>query len=133
MQADTQQGIGVKIMWWAGWALTLLVVVGLSFSAYGKLNVEDDTLKKEFARLGWNTDVAKTLAIAEFGSVVLFAFPPTSVLGAIMLTGYAGGAVATHVRVGDSTWWIPVLIGVFAWLALFLRDGRIRALVPWRW
>ena len=57
--------------------------------------------------------------------------PQTSVLGAILLTGYLGGATATHFRVGDN-WFAPVIMGVLVWLGLFLRDSRLRALLPLR-
>jgi hypothetical protein len=58
--------------------------------------------------------------------------PQTAVLGAILVTGYLGGATATMVRVGDPTFFIPVLVGVFAWLGLLLRDRRLRPLLPFR-
>jgi hypothetical protein len=62
---------------------------------------------------------------------VVYAIPNTSVLGAILLTGYLGGATATHVRVGQP-FWFPVMIGVLLWAALFLREERLRALIPLR-
>ena len=55
-----------------------------------------------------------------------------SVLGAILLTGYLGGATATHVRIGDPTFFGPVIVGVLVWLGLYLRDNRLRALLPLR-
>jgi hypothetical protein len=65
---------------------------------------------------------------------LLYLIPRTSVLGAILLTGYLGGAVATHVRINDSTFSIifPVIFGVFLWGGLFLRDARLRSLLPLR-
>jgi hypothetical protein len=65
--------------------------------------------------------------------VILYAIPQTSVFGAILLTGYLGGAVATHVRVGDPLFshvLFPVYLGVLIWLGIYLRDARMRALVP---
>jgi len=83
--------------------------------------------------MGWPTNVALALAIAELGSLVLYLIPQTAVLGAILLTGYLGGACATHVRIADyGHFWIPVAIGVVFWLGLYLRDARIRELAPLR-
>jgi hypothetical protein len=62
---------------------------------------------------------------------VVYAIPITSVLGAILLTGYLGGATATHVRIGQP-FWFPVIVGVLLWAALFLREERLRALIPLR-
>jgi hypothetical protein len=58
--------------------------------------------------------------------------PRTAVLGAVLLTGYLGGATATHVRINDHNFFIPVVVGIVVWLALYLRDRRVRALLPWR-
>ena len=74
------------------------------------------------------------IGVALLASVVLYVAPPTSVLGAILLTGYLGGAVSTHVRASDplGRMLLPVLVAVLAWGALYLRDDRLRALVPLR-
>ena len=63
---------------------------------------------------------------------ILYLVPQTAVLGAILLTGYLGGAPATHVRINDPTWVVPVVTGVLLWLGLYLRDEKLRALVPLR-
>lgn len=63
---------------------------------------------------------------------MLYLIPRTCVLGAILLTGYLGGAVATHVRVNDPTMIVPMVVGIPIWLGLFLRDERLRALLPVR-
>lgn len=87
------------------------------------------------AQLGWPTDAAtaRTLGLIMLGSVLLYAYPPTAVLGAILLTGYLGGAVAAHVRIGSPLFThtlFGVYIGVLAWAGLWLRDPRLRALLP---
>ena len=69
--------------------------------------------------------------MVELLSTLLYVIPQTSVLGAVILTGYLGGAVATHVRVGD-VFVAPLGLGVLVWAGLFLRDARIRALLPLR-
>jgi len=73
-----------------------------------------------------------TLGIVEASCAILYLIPRTAVLGAILVTGYLGGAVATHARVGDPAFITPALLGVIAWLGLFLRDRRVRALIPLR-
>ena len=69
------------------------------------------------------------IGIVELLCVVVYLIPRTSVLGAILMTGYFGGAVATHVRVSDN-FAIPLVLGVFVWVGLFLRDARLRELLP---
>jgi hypothetical protein len=84
-------------------------------------------------KFGYPGDVTLYLGIVELSCVVLYLIPPTAILGAILLTGYLGGAIATHVRIHDDFSVIPpAVIGVFVWLAVFLRDPRVRALLPVR-
>lgn len=71
------------------------------------------------------------LGFVEIGCVVIYLIPRTSILGAVLLAAYLGGAVATHVRVGDP-FWAPILCGVALWLGLWLREPRLKALVPFR-
>ena len=82
-----------------------------------------------FAQLGYPDSLAIPLGIIEFFCVAVYVLPRTSVLGAVLLTGYLGGAVASHLRVGDSLFGqvlFPVYVGVLLWGGLFLRDGRLR-------
>jgi DoxX-like family len=86
-------------------------------------------------KLGWPESVIVSLGVILLTSVVLYLIPPTSFLGAILLTGYLGGAVATQVRVGAPLFTnvlFPIYLGVMLWLGLYLRNGRLRALVPMR-
>jgi len=71
------------------------------------------------------------LAILELTCVVIYLIPTTSVLGAILLAGYIGGAICTHWRVGDP-FIVQILLGIFVWLGLYLREDRLRALIPLR-
>ncbi len=87
--------------------------------------------EKAFTQLGWPITVAAPLGVVELLCTVLYLIPSTSVLGAILLTGYLGGAVATHVRIGEP-FIAPLLLGVMVWLGLYLRDARVQALVPMR-
>jgi hypothetical protein len=115
-------------MTWTGWVLTLLPALGLIFSAVMKF-VHPADLDKEFDRLGWHGDMALALGIVELVCVVLYLVPQTNMLGAILLTGYLGGAIATHVRISDN-FIPPIIMGVMIWLGLYFRDPRLRALVP---
>jgi hypothetical protein len=92
---------------------------------------EMPSVAEEFHRLGYPEKTTRPIAAAEIGGAILFLIPQTAVLGAIVLTGYLGGATATHVRVEDP-FVGPIVIGVLVWLALFLREPRLRALIPWR-
>lgn len=120
-----------KWMFWTGWVVTILPVLGLLFSAAMKF-VQPTGMDKGFNDLGWAMSLAIPLGIVEIVCTVLYVIPQTSVLGAILLTGYLGGATATHVRVGDN-FVAPIIVGVLVWLGLFLRDARLRALIPIRW
>ncbi len=86
-------------------------------------------LAEAFGHLGLPPALAVPLGILELAVTVLYLVPPTRVLGAILVTGYMGGAVATHVRIGDP-FWVQVLLGVMIWGGLYLRDARLRALLP---
>ena len=90
-------------------------------------------VRSEFTRIGWRDSDLSLLAFLQLGCIVLFLIPRTSVLGAILLTGYLGGAIATYVRIGEP---YPVLVplstSMIAWAGLYLRDRRLRSLVPLR-
>lgn len=115
----------------AGWILTGLVVLwigvaGMIFAITQRAMVEENMTK-----YGYKVSTITPIHIVAVACVILYAIPQTAVLGAILLTGYLGGAVSTHVRFGDP-WFFPVIFGVLVWLGLYLRDPRIRALVPFR-
>ena len=87
-----------------------------------------------FVRLGYPVPLGLGIGILELVCAVLYAIPRTSILGAILLTGYLGGATAANVRVGDPLFetLFPFIFGVVIWAGIFLRDDRLRALVPLR-
>jgi hypothetical protein len=120
----------MKYMLWAGWVLSTLVVLALIMSAVFKF-MQSEEILKEFVHLGYSEGSAVGLGILELACVVVYALPQTAVLGAILLTGYFGGAIATHVRISEG-FVSPLVIGVLAWLGLYLREARLRALIPWR-
>ena len=118
-------------MVWTGRVVSALPVLALLMSGAFKFMKPNEEMVKGLDHIGWKADQLSTLGIVEIACTVLYVIPQTSILGAILLTGYLGGATATHVRVGDP-WFAPVIIGVLIWLGLFLRDARLRAIVPWR-
>ena len=119
-----------KGMLWAGRIVSALPVLLLLFSGVMKL-MKPPEVVQGFVKLGYAEGHALGIGILEIACTVVYLIPRTSVLGAILLTGYLGGATATHVRVGDP-FFGPILIGVLVWLGLYLRDRRLRALVPLR-
>ena len=119
-------------MVWTGRVVSALPVLALLMSGAFKFMKPNEEMAKGLDHIGWKADQLSTLGIVEIACTVLYVIPQTSILGAILLTGYLGGATATHVRVGDP-WFAPVIIGVLVWLGLVLRDARLRALIPLRW
>lgn len=117
-------------MRWVGFILSGLPSLLFAFSAYMNLT-RAPMLVQGLVKYGFSAGVALPLGIVELASLVLYVIPNTAVLGALLLTGYLGGAVATHVRAGEPLL-MPVMVGVLVWGGLFLRDVRIRALLPWR-
>jgi hypothetical protein len=81
------------------------------------------------AGLGYPPSVILPIGIAELICLILFIVPRTSIFGAILLTGYLGGATATQVRLEDPWFFFPIVIGMLAWGGLFLRDARLRPLI----
>jgi hypothetical protein len=117
-------------MLWTGRVISALPVLLLLMSAVMKF-IKPPGMAEGLAKIGWTEDQMLTLGILELACTIVYLIPQTSVLGAILLTGYLGGATATHVRVGDP-WFATVIAGVLVWLGLFLRDARLRALIPLR-
>ena len=114
---------------WTGRILSGLVVLALLASGAFKLSPKPDMVAMFTGKFGYPAGVLTGLGIVEIACAVLYAIPATAVLGAVLVTGYLGGAVATHLRVGDPVL-IPLILGVLAWAGLWLRDGRLRALLP---
>jgi hypothetical protein len=88
-------------------------------------------LAEGMAHLGLPSSMVVPLAILELTCIVIYLIPVTSVLGAILMAGYVGGAICTHWRVGDP-FIVQILLGVFVWLGLYLREDRLKALIPLR-
>jgi uncharacterized membrane protein YphA (DoxX/SURF4 family) len=110
--------------------LSALPVLLLTMSGIVKL-LQPDFLVEGFNHLGYDPSLALYIGIVELLCVLLYLIPPTAVLGAILITGYMGGAIATHVRLGEP-FIVQIVVGVLVWLGLFLREPRLRVLLPIR-
>jgi len=117
-------------MYWTGWVLTILPSLMLIFSAVMKF-VAPPQVVEGFSKSGWNTNLLLPLGIVELASTILYLVPQTSVLGAILLTGYMGGAIAHHLRLGESIVF-QIVFGIVIWLGIYLRCSRLRAILPLR-
>ena len=113
-----------KIKSITGWGLTLLIVFFLAVvSATGKF-IDWEGKTEMFATLGYSTELMWKIGILEVALAVLILIPRAAFLGAVLLTAYLGGAVATHVRVGDA-YFFPILAGLFLWIAIGLRRPEV--------
>jgi hypothetical protein len=118
----------------AGRVFSTLAVLFLLFDSIGKL-LQVPPVLAGTAELGYPLSTVVPLGLILLACVVTYVFPPTSVLGAVLLTGYLGGAIATHVRVGNPLFshvLFPIYVALFVWGGLFLRDPGLRALFPLR-
>jgi hypothetical protein len=119
---------------WAGRIMSALPVLFLIFDSVIHI-MKPAPVREGFAKLGYSLSLAVPLGIIELICLVLYVIPRTSVLGAALLTGYLGGAVATNLRAGAplfSNVLFPVYLGVLLWGGLYLRDERLRAVFPVR-
>ena len=120
-------------MLWTGRLLSFLVVAQLLSSAWFRATHHTYAVAEIVTGYGYPESAIVPIVIAECTLVVLYLVPPTSVLAAILMTGYLGGAVASHLRVADTARAaIPLVVGILAWGGLYLRDSRLRQLVPFR-
>ncbi len=115
---------------WTGRVISGLVGLAFLASAVGKF-IGGAGLEEGFDHLGLPMEIQYPLAILELVIAMIYLVPQTAVLGAILLTGYIGGAICTHWRVGD-VFIVQVIIGVLVWLGIFLRDRRLWAVMPIR-
>jgi DoxX-like protein len=114
---------------WAGRVISGLIVLFMLFDATVKL-LRLPAAIEGTVHLGYPASLVLPIGIVALGCVVLYAIPRTAVLGAILLTGYFGGATATQVRVQDMWFVMPIILGILAWAGLYLRDEGLRALIP---
>jgi hypothetical protein len=120
-------------MLWAGRIISALAVLFLIFDGVLKV-LELAPAVEATVQLGYPADLVPVIGMIQLACLALYVIPRTAVLGAIMLTGYLGGAIATHLRVESGLFSLifPILIAVLIWGGLFLRDARLRTLIPLR-
>ena len=117
---------------WTGRVLSTVAILFMLFDTVIHA-MRGPQVVQGFAQLGFPLSIAIPLSTIEFIGIVLYVFPRTSALGAILLTGYLGGAVAAQVRIGAPLLGFvlaPVYVALFLWVGLYLRDERVRAVVP---
>jgi len=133
MDYDQTAGVSKKGLW-AGRIISGIVVLFLVFDASLKLMVVDPVVKG-MAELGYPVSLAPTIGIILLICTAVYVFPRTAPLGAMLLTGYLGGAVASQLRIGKPLLGytlFPIYVAVLAWGGLYLRDSRVRALLARR-
>lgn len=128
MQSETQPS---KAMLWTGRVMSALPILFILMASVMKL-LKLPAVVEGFVRSGVPERLIIPVGIIELLSVVVYLIPSTSVLGAILMTGLLGGATITTLRIGDPTYPMPVILGMLAWGGLYLRDLRLRELIPLR-
>jgi DoxX-like family len=117
-----------------GWVLTGLAVAFLTFDTVLKLTQNSAAIESS-AELGFNASDVLRFGILELVLLIAYVFPRTSILGAVLWTGYLGGAIAIHTRLGNPLFshiLFPTYVGSMLWGGLWLRETRLQALFPWR-
>ncbi len=116
----------------AGWIISGLIGAFMLFDAFGKFTKPAPVIEA-FARTGWPVELSVPLGAILLICTVLYLIPRTSVLGAILLTGYLGGAVATNLRLENplfSNTLFPVYFGILVWAGLWLREPKVKSVFP---
>jgi len=133
MQSTVESASVSKGSLWAGRIISGLLVLFLVFDGVTKA-IKTPQVVEATVRVGFPESTIVGMGIALLVSTALYVIPRTSVLGAILLTGYLGGATATNVRAGTGVFntCFPIIFGVLVWLGLYLRDSRLRALITLR-
>lgn len=129
MTEETTPTVSKKMLW-ASYIATALPVLMLLFSASGKF-LKPEGMEANIEHLGWRMDQMTLLGIVELTFVIVYLIPRTAVFGAVLLTAYLGGATATHARIGDPVF-LPIIVGIFVWVGLYLREPRLWPLAPIR-
>jgi DoxX-like family len=114
-----------------GWALVLFVGLFLMFDGGARI-VKWAPFIDGLTRFGYDASLAVPIGLSLLVSAILMLVPRTALLGSILVTGYLGGATATQVRAKDPWFLFPIALGVMIWLGLYLREPRLRTLVPFR-
>jgi hypothetical protein len=131
--AGTSSSGGSKAAFWIGWVLTVLTALFMLFDTVGHY-LMPQTVLDAFVRIGFPANRGAALATIELVCVSLYIVRRTAMIGAILLTGYFGGAIAIQMRAGSSLFEtiFPLIVGVIAWAGIYLREVRLRRLIPIR-
>jgi hypothetical protein len=124
------RGKTASVMAWIGLVVSVIATLPFIFSVYGKL-ASGPAVVEGMGKVGIPMELLKPLALIEACCVIIYLVPRTAVLGAILFTGYIGGTIITHMRIGDN-FLMQITLGILVWLGIYLRDGRIRELIPLR-
>ena len=120
-----------KWQFWTGVILSAIPILIMIMSA-GMIFAKPAQAVDGLKQFGYPAHLLLPIGVIEISCALIYAIPRTSVLGAVLVTGYLGGAIATHVRVSDPGFSIALVLGIFVWAGLFLRDTRLRTLLPLR-
>lgn len=133
MTSATQITPTSKPALWTGYTLSALAILFLAFDSIIKVIQHVEAVRPS-VELGYAANLVMPIGIIELVCLILYAYPRTALLGAILLTGHLGGAVATHLRAGSSTFQLifPFIIGALIWGGLYLRDQQLRTQLPLR-
>ncbi|MDP9079873.1 MAG: DoxX family protein [Bacteroidota bacterium] len=127
---ETGNSTPSKASLWIGWIISGLCILFLLFDAIAKIIKEEHSVKGS-VQLGWPEHAIQGIGIALLISTILYLIPRTSILGAILLTGYLGGAIAIMIRAEQQLYFASVF-GLLVWLGLYLRDAELRKIIPLR-
>lgn len=131
MQAGPQTAASSKTGVWAGRVVSVIPAVILLFGGSMKL-LQLPSVLQGFAQYGYPAGTILAIGVLEIGSAIIYLIPRTAVLGAILISGLLGGAIASNVRISNHLYFIPLILGVLVWAGLYLRDPRLRDLIPLR-
>jgi hypothetical protein len=134
MSTESTIGTGSKTLFRVGWALSGLAIVFMLFDAVSKLLLESHVVEAT-TKIGYPVEAIRPIGVIALVCTILYAVPRTALLGAILLTGFYGGSVASKIRIEDPLFesiLFGVYFGIIAWGGLYLRDERLRTLIPFR-
>ena len=132
MNTPPQSAAPSKALLWTGRGLSALPVLMLLLSASLKIAGPPQVVGQFTGKFGYPASLILPLGIIEISCALLYAIPRTAVFGAIVMTGYLGGVIATHVRILDSGFITGLILGILAWAGLYLREPRLHAVLPLR-
>jgi hypothetical protein len=131
MQSRVQMAAVSKRAMWAGRIISAIPVLMLLFAGSVKLP-RLPSVVQGFAQYGYPAHLLPVIGILEIVCAIVYGIPRTAALGAILMTGLLGGAIASNVRMDDPAFIVPLILGVLVWGGLYFRDPRLRALIPLR-